>query len=434
MRQRVLLTVLTTAMTTAALQPGIAAQAATIEVVADGLDTPRGVIYDGQTGHVLVAEAGTGGPSLQAGGVCGIATGGARYCYGPTGAVFRYSARSGKARRIIEGLPSIANYNAAGTVRRSVLGLHDLSRGPRRVLRGAFGLSGTQVPFRDVQLVGGGAPDAVALAQVVRFVGHSDKYKLAGDLGAFEQTHNPHRQNPFGAPIIDSNPYGMISSSYGTVVADAAGNDLLLIRADGSLQVLAVFANRDLPQFNDFIESVPSSVAKGPDGAFYVGELTGFPYYKGQAKVWRVTPGQAPTLYADGFTTIADITFDGQGRLIVLEMAKEGLFPLTAGQDTVTGRLVRVESDGTQTTLATTGLENPGGVAYARRNVFYVTNRTTGVGGNGQLLKITVSDRSERGQRPTHRLKPPPPNSRRHHSTAACRHQGRRACDSPLGA
>jgi hypothetical protein len=30
-------------------------------------------------------------------------------------------------------------------------------------------------------------------------------------------------------------------------------------------------------------------------------------------------------------------------------------------------------------------------VAHAGGNVFYVTNRTTGVGGNGQLLRVTVS-------------------------------------------
>jgi len=65
---------------------------------------------------------------------------------------------------------------------------------------------------------------------------------------------------------------------------------------------------------------------RGPDGAFYVGELTGFPYYKGYARVLRVVAGQAPTVYAEGFTNIADIAFDDSGRLLVLEMSQEGLF------------------------------------------------------------------------------------------------------------
>jgi len=400
MQRRVRLTVLTAALMVAAVQPGVAAAdegasaqvVSTIAVVADGLDTPRGLIYDANTHRVLVAEAGTGGPSLQAGGICGLANGGARYCYGATGAVFQYSELGPGPRRIITGLPSIANYNAAGTIKRSVLGLHDLSQHPQGHLSGIFGLSGTQTPFRDVQLVGGGAADAVAFGQVVRFLGESNTYQLDGDLAAYEQVSNPHTENPFGAPIIDSDPFGMVTGPFGTLVADAAGNDVILVAPDGTVSHLTVFANRDLPQFNDFIESVPTTIAQGPDGAFYIGELTGFPYYKGQAKVWRLVPGEAPTLAAEGFTNIADLTFDEQGRLVVLEMAKEGLFAGAPNHngDTVTGRLVRVESDGTQTDLVTTGLENPGGVAYAGNGAFYVTNRTTSVGGIGQLLRIEV--------------------------------------------
>ncbi|MGH8574518.1 MAG: hypothetical protein ACREX8_18375, partial [Gammaproteobacteria bacterium] len=146
MQRRVQLTVLTAALTTAVLQPGTAGAEAvqaqvtsTIEVVAEGLDVPRGLIYDANTRRVLVAEAGIGGPSLQQGGICGLANGNARYCYGDTGAVFQYSEQGPSPRRIITGLPSIANYDAAtGTIRRSVLGLHDLSQSPHGHLRGIF--------------------------------------------------------------------------------------------------------------------------------------------------------------------------------------------------------------------------------------------------------------------------------------------------------
>jgi hypothetical protein len=60
---------------------------------------------------------------------------------------------------------------------------------------------------------------------------------------------------------------------------------------------------------------VPTTVARGPDGAFYVGQLTGFPFPVGGARVWRVEPGSAPTVYASGFTNIIDIAFDRRGRL-----------------------------------------------------------------------------------------------------------------------
>jgi hypothetical protein len=38
-------------------------------------------------------------------------------------------------------------------------------------------------------------------------------------------------------------------------------------------------------------EAVPTAVAVGPDGAYYVSELTGFPFSKGAARIWRVAPG-----------------------------------------------------------------------------------------------------------------------------------------------
>jgi hypothetical protein len=41
-------------------------------------------------------------------------------------------------------------------------------------------------------------------------------------------------------------------------------------------------------------QSVPTSVALGPDGAWYVGELSGFPFTPGTARIWRIVPGHAP--------------------------------------------------------------------------------------------------------------------------------------------
>ena len=65
------------------------------------------------------------------------------------------------------------------------------------------------------------------------------------------------------------------------------------------------------------VQSVPTSVAVGPDGALYAGELTGFPFNPGDARVWRVVPGHAPTVYARGFTNISAIAFDRSGEVIV---------------------------------------------------------------------------------------------------------------------
>jgi hypothetical protein len=376
-RAAALTTALCTAVCTAILQPGIAEAhpasqsqvQTTISVVADGLNTPRGVAWDAANHRVLVAEAGTGAESNTA--PCGPASGGSIYCLGATGSIYSYDGHHGK--RIVTGLPSISHANAAGT-KTAVLGVHDLTVN-RDGMQVVFGLSGDG-PFRTALGNGG-----KALGQTATIDKHG-KVKPVGDLLYFEMFNNPHPSE------FDSDPYGLAQTSrYGTVVADAAGNDILQVKPNGTVKLLAEFPTR-VPDANpaDIIEDVPTSVVQGPDGALYVGELSGYPYYPHEAVVYRVVPGQTPTVFARGFTNISDIGFDDHGRLLVLEMAKNGL--LDPDQ---TGRFVRVESNGTQTDLATTGLTNPGGFVSAGHGVYYVTNGTNTVGGAGQLLKLTVS-------------------------------------------
>ena len=65
------------------------------------------------------------------------------------------------------------------------------------------------------------------------------------------------------------------------IVSDAGANDLLRIKQNGSVEVIATFPNVDVPgpggaPFS--MDDVPTTVAKGPDGALYVGQLTGFPF------------------------------------------------------------------------------------------------------------------------------------------------------------
>ena len=89
-------------------------------------------------------------------------------------------------------------------------------------------------------------------------------------------------------------------------------------------------------------EAVPTGVAVGPDGYWYVSELTGFPFTKGASRIWRIKPGtedhncdadaeKGPcTVVADGFTSVIDIAF-GKSKLYVLEIAKEGLLAVEGG-------------------------------------------------------------------------------------------------------
>jgi sugar lactone lactonase YvrE len=135
------------------------------------------------------------------------------------------------------------------------------------------------------------------------------------------------------------------------------------------------------------MDAVPTAVALGPDGNYYVGQLTGFPFPVGGASIFRVPAGGGtPEVFATGFTHIVDLTFAPDGSLLVVEIAKNGLLGAFIFGDW-TGALIRVAPDGTQTEIASTGLFAPGGVAVGPDGALYVTNHAIH-SGTGEVVKI----------------------------------------------
>jgi hypothetical protein len=267
-------------------------------------------------------------------------------------------------------LPSISN-----PAKNFVQGLEDLSL-YRGQLSGVFSLSGTPATRTGL------GPGAADLGQAVVF-GPSGRVTPIADIATLEtQLYGPQAQ---------SNPWGIATGEFGTLIANAdgtpvagsnfGGNDVLQLN-HGKLTQLVAFPQRNLGgNPNDIVNSAPSTVVQGPDRAFYVGELTSYPYYAGAAQVWRVVPGQPPTVFASGFSKVIDIAFDPQGRLLVLDN----------GGKNSPAELIRVNRDGTQTVLVSQELNAPSGVAVVNDHTIYVTNFGGGTGGDGQLLKITVS-------------------------------------------
>jgi sugar lactone lactonase YvrE len=130
------------------------------------------------------------------------------------------------------------------------------------------------------------------------------------------------------------------------------------------------------------MNAVPTTVTRGPDGALYVGQLTGFPFPVGGARIFRVVPGQSPTIYARGFTNIIDIDFAPDGTLYVLEIAHNSLLA-----EAPEGALLRVGDDGSKTVVAD-GLFFPGGLEIGSLGKLYVTN--CGVcATDGEVWRIT---------------------------------------------
>jgi hypothetical protein len=350
---RPLILVLTT-MVVVALAGAAGGQAQTTSRVMSGLDNPRGLAF-GPEGALYVAEAGSGGP-----GPC-VFLRGADQCYGPTGAVSRLWR--GKQERIATGLPS---YGTAA----STTGPHDISllgRGHAYVTIG-LGLEGLP---REALAVGD------QFGWLVK-VTASGKWRPVADIAAYEFA-----VNPAGGPT-DSNPYGLLAEPGGVVVAEAGGNALLRVAANGRISTLATFAartpNPTPGPWPPSLESVPTAVAVGPDGAYYVSELTGVPFATGTARIHRVVPGQTPTVAWSAFTTVIDIAFGPDGSLYVLEHSTGPVF------FAMPGRLVKVAPNGTRTTVVD-GLSRPGSVAVGPDGALYVSVNSTSID-TGEVWRI----------------------------------------------
>lgn len=214
----------------------------------------------------------------------------------------------------------------------------------------------------DVAAVGRGDMMAITSAG---FGGDGKLYRVSrgsvreiADILEFEA-----RVNPDGG-IIESNPFDVAVLSGGSaLIADAAGNALLIADQRGNVDWVATLPNALVPTDNakkifgcpdsgegicfapDAIPAQPvaTSVAIGPDGAYYVGELKGFPAPKGESQVWRIKPGTRHAtcgssddceVVADGFTSVIDLAFGPDGTLYVVELDEESWLAMEFGQGT----------------------------------------------------------------------------------------------------
>jgi glucose/arabinose dehydrogenase len=345
-----------------------------LTVVATGLDNPRQLSVSA-SGAIYVAQAGNGGRTD----CTKPAGGGPETCVGDTGSVARIDGD--RAVPVITGLPSVA----ASTGQEA--------SGPADVVATTAGLAlvvqDTDIDAAGVNRFGtaGRALGRLALAKP-----DGTGLRLTADLARYEARHDPdHGAGATGAGEIASDPYGLVAYRGGYAVADAAANDLLWVDASGTVHVLGVFPTQTETTSSGRVvaQSVPTSVAVGPDGALYVGELTGAPFKVGAARVWRVEPGRRPTVYASGFTDISAIAFDHAGRLLVLEIDRLGL-----SDPSGSGELIRVGADRTRTVLVSSGLVSPTGVAVGRDGSIYISNYgsspSTGSAPHGEIVRVDL--------------------------------------------
>jgi hypothetical protein len=334
---------------------------ADVETLASGLRNPRGLAF-ASNGALYVAEAGSGGP-----GPCVPSPSpppGTQRCYGETAAVTEILP-SGGFRRVLTGLPSLVRPEGTaegGAVDVSFLGTSayvTMNWGGDPAGRAAAGPKG-------------------ALFGTQLHMAPSGAYRVVADVSAHESLHNP------AGGTVDSNPYGTLAQPGRRVVADAGANALLEVDANGSVNELTVF-----PALSDGRQSVPTSVVEGPDGALYVGLLTGFPYLRGSASVLRVaSDGSSMSTYVGELTAVVDVAFDQGGALYILEAALGHVGPFPPNPGIGIGRLLRM-CPGASPAVVLDGLDYASGVAIGPDDAIYLTNHGTSPTA-GEVLRLTL--------------------------------------------
>lgn len=383
-------------------QAGVDTAAAEIEVVASGLANPRGLAF-GPDGALYIAEAGVGGEGACIEGPEG------EVCYGETGVISKVildqTGRAAALEPVVSGLSSLGGKDTGD----SAIGPSDVAFNDAGDLFVLMGL-GADPALRDPQGPLGAA--GINFGQLVA-VDDQGKWRNMVDIAAYEAANNPD-----GAQV-DSNPFALISVGGGFKVVDAGGNDLLDVQpgyftwlpvvtsqngsllttagfnaaqaaAAAQISTTAVFPARMVefpPGSGEMIpmDAVPTAVEMGPDGAYYVSQLTGFPFPVGGANIYRVVPGEAPQVYRDGFTNVLDLAFGADGSLYVLEMAKDSLL----AEPPPVGQIIQVKPDGTRTVIASEGLIAPVDLEIGPDQALYVANFGP-VANQGQVVRITL--------------------------------------------
>ena len=335
-----------------ALAPAAAQQAGSVQVVARGLENPRGLDI-GPKGAVYVAEAGSAGKNCR----------NPSECYGFTAAITRITENG--QRRVRHGLLSLGPRNGSQTV------------GSNDVVVTAGGKIFTIVSSA------GPKPRRSLGARVARQSGNLLKLKrgrrkIVSQVDVFE-----FRRDPDGDGV-DSNPYGIDFRKGTKVVADAGGNSLLRIGPNGGKKLITTFPDRKFG--GERVDDVPTSVAISRSGVYYVGTLGGAATPQGRARVWRVAPNGKKKVFRGGFDMIVGVDLGPDGSLYVVELLRKGWPQFETGD--FTGSLIRVEPNGDRTELARGRLNAPGGLAVARNGDVYVSVNSLSPR-NGKVVRVS---------------------------------------------
>lgn len=334
-----------------------------VSVFATGFNNPRGLAFDAD-GALYVAEGGTAGTTSTVGQCDQVPAPLGPYTGGKTARISKI-ATDGSVTTVAEGLPSAQTTAETGG---DVLGVADVTflNGDLYAVLGGGGCShgNADQPNAVIKIAADGTVTQVA------------------DVSAFVQA-NPVAKPNAGDFEPDETTYSIIESGGMLYIVNPNHGELDKVDpATGTITRIVDFSA-------EYGHIVPTVVAVGSDGNFYVSNLGVFPVTAGAESIYKVTPDGQVSIFAKGLTAVLGLEFGPDGGLYALEMSGEhaGELPFAPG----TGRVVRVEADGSLTPIAT-GLMTPTGMTFGPDGNIYVSINGFGAPpGAGEIVKVDLS-------------------------------------------
>ena len=373
-----------------------AASGPSITTVIPGLNTPRGITFDG-SGNLYVTESGVVGP-----GTDGLTTSGrvSKYARGSTTAIWVTGFESLYATADPTQPPDVLGPEGISALADSCKRGDDGGSGDDHRSGGSGGCEVRMVVSEShdgVAAASNGAINSTQLGHLFSLNSRTGQATSISDVGDQMYKWTGDHVALFPDDFPDANPYGVLvtkdkrSHRVRTFVADAAANTILEVNGDGTTRVISYIPNETAPPLRD---ATPTCIAQGPDGMLYVATLNFVAnvvvFGSGKSNVWRVDPNAnyptAPTLWATGLTTPTGCTFDHHGNFWAAEMFQ----PNAAGAP---GDVVRIPFRH-PTTLDRIGggqLPLPGGIAQGPDGAMYVTtNAASHDVGSGAVVRIST--------------------------------------------
>ena len=290
-------------------------------------------------------------------------------CFGLSGSITRISGT--RQHRVVTELPSIADKTTGG----SASGPSGVIATGGNKLTIMIGL-GANPELRDMN------PELAQMGTIVESHWRNGNTTTLADIAGHEGATDP--DDP------DSNPVSILRQGSSYVVADAGGNTVVRASKQGATSTIAELPNQlatappflGLPPGTQIpVQAVPTSVAVGPDGAYYVSQLTGFPFEKGLAKIYRIGTDGTLSVYAQGLTNVTDLAFADDGTLYAVQISTDGLLngPI--------GALVKV-NPGDAPEVVAGGLFAPYGLALSGRAAYVTTGSV--LAGDGEVVRIPL--------------------------------------------